>query len=87
MSYDIYGNNLRPGYCEVHPDNPEPYPCSICQIEVEQAEMLRREEEAYYAAMEEQRMNEEREQDAQRERDEELARARDEQEGGDPTQT
>ena len=30
MSYDIYGNHLRPGYCEVHPDIPETYPCSVC---------------------------------------------------------
>lgn len=30
MAYDIYGNNLRRGYCEVHPNVPEEYPCSIC---------------------------------------------------------
>lgn len=30
MAYDIYGNNLRPGFCEVHPHVAEPYPCSIC---------------------------------------------------------
>ncbi len=31
--YDIYGNPLRPGYCEVHPDIPEPWPCSVCELE------------------------------------------------------
>lgn len=30
MAYDIYGNYLRPGHCEVHPDVAEPYPCWIC---------------------------------------------------------
>lgn len=30
MAFDIYGNNLRPGHCEVHPDVHEEYPCSMC---------------------------------------------------------
>jgi hypothetical protein len=30
MPYDIYGNSLQRGYCEVHPDIPEEYPCSRC---------------------------------------------------------
>ncbi len=30
MAFDIYGNNLRSGYCEVHPDVHEEYPCSEC---------------------------------------------------------
>ena len=30
MAFDIYGGHLRPGYCEVHPDVPEPYPCYEC---------------------------------------------------------
>jgi len=30
MSYDIYGDTLAPGHCEVHPHIPEPYPCSVC---------------------------------------------------------
>ena len=30
MAYDIYGNHLRRGYCEVHPDIHEEYPCSEC---------------------------------------------------------
>lgn len=35
MAYDIYGNNLRPGYCEVHPRIHERYPCSLCIVEEE----------------------------------------------------
>jgi len=31
MAYDIYGDRLRRGYCEVHPDVAEEYPCSVCQ--------------------------------------------------------
>jgi len=30
MPYDIYGNILQKGHCEVHPDVPEEYPCSRC---------------------------------------------------------
>jgi hypothetical protein len=33
MAYDIYGNNLRRGHCEVHPDVHEEYPCSLCYME------------------------------------------------------
>lgn len=36
MAYDIYGNNLKPGYCEVHPHVGEEYPCWICCKEIEQ---------------------------------------------------
>ena len=36
MSFDIYGNYLRPGYCEVHPDHREEYPCSRCYAEYEE---------------------------------------------------
>lgn len=35
MSYDIYGENLRRGYCEVHPHISEEYPCSLCCLENE----------------------------------------------------
>jgi len=31
MSFDIYGNNLKRGHCEVHPNVAEEYPCSLCQ--------------------------------------------------------
>lgn len=33
MSFDIYGNNLRLGHCEVHPHVHEEYPCSVCLAE------------------------------------------------------
>lgn len=30
MSYDIYGNPLRRGHCEVHPHVHQEYPCDLC---------------------------------------------------------
>jgi len=33
MSYDIYGEHLRPGFCEVHPYVESSYPCPICITE------------------------------------------------------
>lgn len=33
MSYDIYGEPLRRGHCEVHPHVHEEYPCSVCLAE------------------------------------------------------
>ena len=30
MSWDIYGNPLARGHCEVHPHVAEEYPCSVC---------------------------------------------------------
>lgn len=30
MAYDIYGNDLRRGYCEVHPHVQQEYPCDLC---------------------------------------------------------
>lgn len=33
MSFDIYGNNLKRGNCEVHPHVAEEYPCSVCVME------------------------------------------------------
>ena len=34
MSFDIYGNPLRRGYCEVHPQVAEEYPCQLCHTEL-----------------------------------------------------
>lgn len=48
---DIYGQRLRSGYCEVHPDVPEPYPCSICHFEGERAEGQRLLDAQYEQAM------------------------------------
>jgi hypothetical protein len=46
LMFDIYGQHLRPGYCEVHPDIPEEYPCSLCVIQDEgDAEAYRQYEE------------------------------------------
>ena len=36
MSWDIYGNPLRRGHCEVHPHVHEEYPCSVCMAEKRQ---------------------------------------------------
>jgi hypothetical protein len=30
MPFDIYGHVLRDGYCEVHPNVHETYPCAMC---------------------------------------------------------
>lgn len=37
MAYDIYGNDLRRGYCEVHPHVHQEYPCDICYRDIEQS--------------------------------------------------
>lgn len=33
MGWDIYGQYLAPGHCEVHPHIAESYPCSRCEEE------------------------------------------------------
>ena len=30
MAFDVYGERLTPGHCEVHPYVAEEYPCSLC---------------------------------------------------------
>lgn len=52
MPYDIFGNNLRSGHCEVHPWVHESYPCSVCHQEAAKEERLKREEERYYRELE-----------------------------------
>lgn len=52
MSYDIYGERLRPGHCEVHPHVHEEYPCSLCLSDSNKD--LRAQEEEYYRGIEEQ---------------------------------
>lgn len=42
MSWDIYGNTLRRGYCEVHPHVNQEYPCSLCHEEQRKDEQERR---------------------------------------------
>lgn len=51
MSWDIFGNPLARGHCEVHPHIPEPYPCSLCMYEKAQARWVKEMEEEYYKAM------------------------------------
>jgi len=56
MSYDIYGNNLARGHCEVHPWVGEEYPCSLCYEENDkhnkQNKIYNQQEKDYYDAME-----------------------------------
>lgn len=39
MAFDIYGDPLRKGFCEVHPQVNEEYPCSLCYSEEAQKNM------------------------------------------------
>jgi microsomal dipeptidase-like Zn-dependent dipeptidase len=39
MSFDIYGNNLKRGHCEVHHHVEEEYPCSQCVMESQHREV------------------------------------------------
>jgi len=56
MAYDIYGNNLKRGHCEVHPQVAEEYPCSLCYAEHDRQEQNRqeqnRQEQEYYKQQE-----------------------------------
>ena len=45
MAFDIFGNRLRPGYCEVHPDVAEEYPCSLCTENRQQDERQSRQDQ------------------------------------------
>lgn len=55
MSFDIYGQNLRRGYCEVHPDVHEEYPCSVCIAEKKR--VAEQERQMYEAGMQEQHIS------------------------------
>ena len=52
MSYDIWGNPLRRGYCEAHPHVQEEYPCSLCCAE---NDLKGREEDEWRNAMDDER--------------------------------
>jgi len=52
MSFDIYGNNLRSGYCEVHPDVHQSYPCSLCYAERKKVDDAKRMKKEHYRQME-----------------------------------
>ena len=48
MSYDIWGNPLPRGHCEVHPHVHEEYPCSVCIAERNQREQVSRHDSNLY---------------------------------------
>lgn len=50
MSWDIHGEPLAPGCCEVHPWVREPFPCGICVADSRRYEEQRQEEEAFWHA-------------------------------------
>lgn len=51
MPYDIYGNPLAAGHCEVHPYVAAPWPCWECYAEDQyRRDMERRQQEEYYRA-------------------------------------
>lgn len=50
--YDIYGEPLERGYCEVHPWIPEEYPCYMCKQQQEQDRQNREAEKLYYEQLE-----------------------------------
>ena len=49
MAWDIYGDRLLPGHCEVHPYVHEEYPCPLCLAENKRKKEQERELEIYYA--------------------------------------
>jgi hypothetical protein len=55
MAWDIYGNTLRRGYCEVHPDVPQEYPCIFCMRDIEN-ENRQRDEQALIDAYHQEQM-------------------------------
>ena len=51
MAFDIYGNHLRPGYCEVHPDVREEWPCHECLYSYDNDRQMQRAADAHYDRM------------------------------------
>lgn len=47
MAFDIHGNHLLPGHCEVHPYVHEEYPCSVCFAESKAQRQRQRQREQY----------------------------------------
>jgi hypothetical protein len=52
MRFDIHGNNLESGHCEVHPWVHQEYPCGVCMAERNQSERYRQDEARHYAELE-----------------------------------
>jgi len=46
MAFDIYGQPLRRGHCEVHPDVWGEYPCALCITEQQEHECAREHDRA-----------------------------------------
>lgn len=61
MAYDIFGNDLRKGHCEVHPHVHEEYPCSVCYAENREKQQQQPQPDYYQdriiAALQEQNAN------------------------------
>lgn len=53
MSFDIYGEWLQPGHCEVHPYIHEEYPCSACLASRKRKQRDKRAEQEHWAREEE----------------------------------
>lgn len=51
MAYDIHGNILRRGHCEIHPHVAEEYPCSLCYEQDRKWKNYKEQEKEYYKAM------------------------------------
>jgi hypothetical protein len=45
--YDIYGQPLKEGHCEVHPVVGVPFPCPLCQVERAQERVILEPEETW----------------------------------------
>ena len=43
VNYDIYGDELRSGHCEVHPFVHEPFPCYLCMMQDDENQRLKNE--------------------------------------------
>lgn len=59
MAFDIYGNYLKPGYCEVHADVHESYPCRICmddeQKDAHYRDLYEQEKRQYFELLEQEK--------------------------------
>lgn len=45
MAWDIHGNPLKRGYCEVHSWVAEEYPCSLCMLEDQKRDFQKQREQ------------------------------------------
>jgi len=51
MAWDIFGDHLERGHCEVHPWVHQEYPCQVCYMQKEQHDRDQEEAERYYGEM------------------------------------